>query len=250
MKINTNKRRVSVAVAAGALALTGAMMAPSQASTPGAWNLGYSNGSVASPTDVITNASGTTLSFTGTYSGAPATVTCNLAAGTASYTVPSTVPAAAPGGTVSIPITPPSTITTCTESVTGNAVTASITGSWTLNVTVPSGTSPSPWTGSLSGSLVIPANSITVTSNFLANNSGTPPCVIQGPTNAGGLTIAGSYNASTGVAQPSAATPFTLNGTVGSNPTCPVGTNASLSASTKVTLVGPGGLTPTAVYVP
>jgi len=250
--IGNNIGRLALALVVGALALAGALVAPAQAGTPGAWNLGYGNGSIASTGDVITNTSATTISITITYSGAPLNLTCPIFAGTFTYTVPSMAPAAAPGGTLSIPLSPPSTITTCTESITGNSVVVAIPPgtTFTLNVTAPSGATPGPYTGTLSGSLVIPANSLTVMSYFFANNAGTPPCVVQGPTNAGGLTVPGTYATSTGVAQPSTATPFTLNTTVGSNPTCPFGTNASLSASSKLTLVGPSGLTPTLVYMP
>lgn len=253
--------RACLTLVVGALVLAGALSAPAQASTPGEWNLGYTNGNVANPGDPITNTGATTLVVDGIYNGVAAKVTCTLAAGDLEYDVASPVPSAPPGGSVSLPFLvtvatiggPSNSNGTCSENVSGNPVTVTIPSGTIVTVTVEvpgvDVTSPSPWLSSLSGSVHIPQNVIKVTSDFLPNLVGTTPCVIEGPTDDGGIDISGSYDPGTGTAQATDSTPFGINSTVDSNPPCGVEANGNVDKASKVTIAGPGGLAPTAVYV-
>ncbi|WP_436698461.1 hypothetical protein [Nocardioides sp. BYT-33-1] len=262
-------RRTAVGFATGALVLAGATLSPAHAANT--WELGYNDGTLAAPGDIITNVNTaslpTKLKFSGLYNGAPASIDCSIATGQLSYTVPSPRPSAAPGGTISVGITPPATITSCIESVSMNSVTVyNQPGvAWTLNVTVPSGTTPSPWASTLTGSIHIPQNSMVVRSNFLADVTGNPPCVIQGPADAGGLTVNGQYNAapSAGTATPTSPLPqFQIIDTVTPATApwytatpfnqCPVTATGTFRPQLQSATVSlrKGTKTPTVVYVP
>jgi hypothetical protein len=236
---------IGAMIAAGA-AVTAMATAPADATTtPGQWNLA-SNGVDAS--GKAFTGSGT-LSFTGTYNGNGATVTCNITGGF-SYTAPNPTPHAAPGGTISLQIDPPDVITpgngTCTESVTGGPVNVSTTpGSlWTVTFTVPTATSPSPNNGPFTGSVSIPANTVKATAvNLAGQDAG--QCTVSGPTST--LTVSGSYNGSTGVATKSGTPIFGLNRTL----CAAAGPNAALqSASVTLWEVGNTNNHPNLIYVP
>src|SRR5699024_8002587 len=241
-------------VTTAAAALIAAVTAPAAYGDPGAWSLGYDNGSLAEPGDRITNVDTTELTFTGKYNGAPATVECVIDPEVFNYSVPDPVPSDEPGGSISLEIAPPTTIGGandvnghCTEDVSGNVVELTIPAGteWTLTVNVPDTTSPGPWTSSLDGSLTVPQDTVTVTSTFLPGSGGTPPCVISGPTDNGGLTVDGTYDPTTGAMAPNGNPSFGLN-----TSQCPqVGGSPTLQDAT-VTLDGPNGVTPTVVYQP
>lgn len=241
-------RRTSLGLLGAVVLMIGALSAPAQAVTTGEWYLGYNDDSVAVPGDVISNGSSSTLNFA---VGSAFNITCPIPPGTLTYTVPSPVPESPPGGTISIPIVPPPTLA-CTDSLTGTPITVTIpVGTvWTLTIDVPVGTSPSPWTSPLTGSFTLPGNSLIVTSNYYANVTGNPPCVVALPNVTAGLTFLWSYDPATGTAQPADPAPiaFGVNDTVSPNPTCPIGTSASINTTTEITLLGPGGLIPTVVY--
>jgi len=247
------RHRLSVGlVTTAAAALVAAMTAPAAYGESGAWSLGYDDGNIARPGQQITNTDTTELKFTGKYNGAPATVQCSIDPGSFSYDVPDPVPADVPGGSISLDIAPPTTIGgaddengRCTESVSGNVVELTIPSGtqWTLTVNLPDATSPGPWTSGLGGSLHVPQGTVTVTSTFLPGAGNTPPCVISGPTDSGGLTVDGDYDPGTGAMTPTGNPSFGLD-----TSQCPqVATSPTLQDAT-VTLAGPNGATPTVVY--
>jgi hypothetical protein len=232
-----------VSISAAAMGL--AHLRADATTTPGQWNLA-SNGVDASSRSFTGS---DTISFTGTYNGNGATVTCNIGGGF-SYTVADPTPHAAPGGTISIQIDPPDnlapTFGTCTEGVTGGPVSLSTTpGSlWTVTFTTPTATSPSPNNGAFTGALTIPANSIQATASNLAGQDG-GKCTLSGPTSA--LTITKNYDGSTGVATKVGTPVFGLNRSLCSA----AGAQAALRSS-QLTLweVGSPNNHPNLIYVP
>lgn len=195
MRKNT---RLKVATAAGVVAATAGVgllsIAPTQADeagqAAGTWKLNKTGKVTATGKLVIT----------ATFNGVPGVkVTCNLKL---DGTIPSPAPSAAPGGNITVSQKPPAVISSsdpaspvykkCTDTYTGDAddVTAS-SALWSIVAKTPTATAPSPWAGSVTGSLKVPAGAITVKSPLVPN------CTLNGPITAG--TYAGTYNSGTGV---------------------------------------------------
>lgn len=208
--IHRNKKLFVCLVAGAAAALTSTLAAPAAHAVTTEWSLGYSDGSVASTGDVIINSGTATVSFSGLYNGIGAMVICNIPEGEISYMVPATVPSALPNHSFAVQLTPPASLTSgeCHETVTPGTgavnVTIDTTKTWTLTVTAPMGSGPTgAYSGTLTGSLNVPQGGITnVTAVELAGLGlpATNPCIISGPTDVGGVTPDGDYDASTGIA--------------------------------------------------
>lgn len=152
-----------------------------------------------------------TLALSGTFNGNFTHFTCVFQPGDITLTAPNPVPTAGPGGTISLPITLPTTLSSaanprCTDDLTGSVDDVTTNGvNWTVNVTAPSGTSPSPYTGVLSGSVDIPAGALTIENPLFY-----PGCAIVGPDANDNVT--GDYDTSTG--EISADVPHALAATV------------------------------------
>jgi len=257
----------------GALALSSSAMANSSGAPAQNWVLGYTDSTTTTPDfaqigDII-NSTDLNLSFTGTYSGSAATVTCSHVSTTGfSYTVPGTgAPYGPAGGSITVQLnTPTTTITGCTNSVNGGPVNVSfVSGSqWALKINLPAAGTATGQTasGSLTGTITVPDGNpsgagngtVIATATTLAGNGGVAPCTIQGPAS-NDLVVNGSYNPGTGVATNTASKAFAINN--GSAP--PSGTPANVAACSQVgaaavlqtasvTLTGPSGKTPTAVW--
>ncbi|WGX94857.1 hypothetical protein [Nocardioides sp. L-11A] len=249
---HTSVKKTALALGVGLSAtatVTALALAPASATTTSnEWNLA-SNGVDASGKSFTGEAD---LVFTGTFNGAPATVTCTDASGV-TYTAPDPTPHAPELDTMSIQVTPPATFPTgsCVESVQGGEVTVTTNGQpWTLTFETPEAppVNSAHFTGTLTGSLSVPANSVTAVAVKLPgiNNNLTPPCKLVGPTSA--LSVPGSYTGSTGVAtKTGGGVSMTLN-----NTDCPRAGTAAVLQSASATLweVGATSNHPDLLWVP
>lgn len=119
-------------------------------------------------------------------------------------TIASPPPAVSPGGTLSVRVKPPAVISSsdpaspvyrkCTDTYSGEADDVSTSGeAWSIQVRTPTATAPSPWSGVVTGAVVLPQDAITFRTPLVPN------CVIWGPTRRS--TYTGTYDTSTGVTE-------------------------------------------------
>ncbi|MCR1781787.1 hypothetical protein KVF89_04495 [Nocardioides carbamazepini] len=258
--LKTMKTATAIGGAAAALVLVGSLTSPAEAAGT-KWVLGYADSTSGTPHyagvgDVI-NSTNLNLKFTGRYNGNVASIDCaNVATTGFSYTVPAGgPPSGAPGSTISIMLnTPTTTMTGCTNSVDGAGVNVTFAAGsqWQLDI----GPLPAahtvvgtPHMGTLNGKITVPSGSsgngtVTVSAPTLAPF----PCVIQAPAAGLDLEVAGTYNPTTGVAADDGSKPIIdINNSTSPANCSQVDVEATLQYA-NVTLAGPGGVKPTAVW--
>lgn len=240
--MHTTKKIVALGATVG-LAAIGIVVASPSASATGTWKPAIGS-TVVSPGDQFTGSG--TLTINGTYNGAATAVTCTISSGALTWTVPTPVPSAAPLGTLTLSLSVPTNLTaggyaSCQDSVTHSAVNVTTSGAaWSISVPVPDDptTHPSianPFTGTLTGTVSIPANALTAQLTGLPGTDPSGKCTVTGPSSAFNGT--GNYNASTGVLGVSPADQvFNLG-----NAQCPKGGTVAKLHSGTATLTKVGG---------
>ncbi|MBU2694824.1 hypothetical protein [Pimelobacter sp. 30-1] len=203
-----NKKMIGAAL--GATALTASLVAATSTSAQAnpnwqMWNV--TSGSALTAGTTVTGSG--TLKFTTEINNNLTRIECRATAGLFSQTLTAAnVADIAPGATRSISVTPPARISSSSSGSTlgvcqdvtsdvwggGGAVPLDVTtqnGAWTLNLTAPAAGTPGVvYSGSITGTLALPANAIVFEDPSIG-------CKAQGPT--GGATTSGTYNTGTNV---------------------------------------------------